>query len=360
MVSDTLYELCLPILKDSSIEDEDKTERLEQVVQKEAELTGQSLEDAVLDILWRFRDSTASSKTSPPVRHTVIRRSSPAPWHARTSSPLASPSLNGSASAVPPGLSSSRPGFIRAKSFSASPFTSPRPSPRLAFASPIPHSPSLNSYVFSESSTTKDDYGDYGSDTVDFLVNDDLNSRPSSSGAGSSYDTGLNGVSGPWIQPQQHEMSPYDMLRSVLGDGKTDEEIESALEANAYDLSATLMNLMESQAVYPQAQTYGLENDGQIIIGKSMLPSQLMLIDQAHRSRSSTVCKYWLANGSCLRADCRFSHDLSGHICKYVLLSHALCVTSLTGQILDHGQLSCRRIVHFLSRSYSSCQSIES
>lgn len=316
MVSDIIYELCLPILDDSTIEDEERAEKLEELVQKEASLDGQALEDAVLTILWRHRESTGTSKTSPPVRHTVIRRSSPAPWHAHTSSPLASPSLNGTSPAPPPGLGSSRPNFVRARSFNASPFTSPRPSPRLAFASSIPHSPSLSSYEFSEPNAGQNDYGDYGSDTVDWLVNDEFASRPSSSGAGSTYGSILNGDAPSWVQPQQHDMSPHDMLRSVLGDGKSDEEIENALETNGYDLSATIMSLMGPQATYHDDQSYMPENVGQILIGKSMTASQPLLIDQQQRTRSSIVCKYWLANGSCLRADCRFSHDLSSHICK--------------------------------------------
>lgn len=317
MVSDALYELCLPVLEDSTIEDEERTEKLEELLQKES-LTGKPLEDAVLNVLWQYRESTTPSKTSPPVRHTIIRRSSPAPWQSRTSTPLASPSLSGANPVPLPGLGSARPGFMRAKSFNASPFNSPRPSPRLAFANPLPHSPSLSSYEFSEPATLQNDYGDYGSDTVDWLVNDDPNSRPSSSGAGSAYESGLSGAAASWIQTQQHEMSPYDMLRSVLGDGKSDEEIEGALEASGYDLSATLANLMGSQAMYPQEQTYMPESDRQILIGKSMTTSQPVLVDQAARTRSSIVCKYWLSNGNCLRADCRFSHDLSSHICKYV------------------------------------------
>lgn len=314
MVSDTVYDLCLPILEDCCSEDEDKTEQLEQLVQKEASLTGRPLEDAVLNILWRFRESKSPSAASLPVRHTVIRRASPAPWQiARASTPLASPALGRASPAPPPGFGIAPPGFNRAKSFNASPFTSPRPSPRLAFANPIPHSPNLNSYEFSEPTAVSNDYGDYGSDTVDWLVNDDSQSRPSSSGAGSAYESVLSGAAAAWIQPQQNDMSPYDMLRSVLGDGRSDEEIETALEANGYDLSTTIMNLM---GTYSQDQNLMPDQDRQILIGKSMMPSQPMMIDPSERGRSSIVCKYWLSNGNCLRADCRFSHDLSSHICK--------------------------------------------
>lgn len=323
MVPDTVYVSCLPVLEDDAIDEEDKAEKLKEHVQKELSLSGQPLENMVLSILWRFGEAKNPALASPPVRHAIFRRNSPAPWQIpRASTPSASPSLSRASPAPPPGLGNARPSFLRSRSYGGgSNFSSPRPSPRLAYASPIPHSPSLDSYGFSEPTLERTEYADFGSDSVDWLVNEESASRPSSSGAGSVSESGLNAAAASWIQPQQNEMSPYDMLRSVMGDGKSDEEIESALEANGYDLSTTIMNLMGSQAGYQQEQSYFPENDGQILIGKSMVPSQPIMIDQTDRGRSNIVCKYWLSNGSCLRADCRFSHDLSSHICKYAFAS---------------------------------------
>lgn len=328
MVSDTMYELCLPILEDTAVDEEEKAERVENLVKTESSLTGRSLDDAVLGILWRHRDSKTISKPSPTVRHSALGQSSPRPWRIAMPrsplprSPLASPSLHG----VPPAISSGLGGrpntFSRSASYGAaqaSPFNSPHASPHLAFASPIPHSPSLSSYEFSDPIATQNDYGDFESDTVDWLVNEEQNSRPSSSGAGSTYESGLSGAAASWIQPQQNDMSPHDMLRSVLGNGKSDEEVESALEANGYDLSATLLNLMGAQGTYSEQQNMTSQQENQILIGKSMLPTQpLVSAKPIEKSRSGIVCKYWLSNGNCLRADCRFSHDLSNHICKYV------------------------------------------
>lgn len=311
MASDTLYEPCLPILEDSALDGEERTERLEQLLAKEHSLTGQALEDAVLNVLWRFRDASDPSTASPPARHTIIRKSSPAPWQLpQPSSGLASPSL----SAVMPASSRpSRPGFNRARSYGASPFGSPRPSPRLAFASPVPHSPQLESYQFSEPGDCQNDYGDIGSDNVDWLLNDETRSRPSSSGgtgAGSMYEGSL------WNESQQDNMSPYDMLRSVLGDHKTDEDLEAALAANGYDLSLTIMSLMGSQPSFPQEPEYVPRPTGEVLIGKSMTTERPINSRQNSRGRSPIVCKYFLSGGRCMRADCRFSHDLSGHICK--------------------------------------------
>ena len=315
-ISDATFDLCLPTLEDDALEEEDKTEKLEEILRKETSLTGRPLEDAVLNVLWRYRDSKAPPLSSPPAAK-IIRKSSPAPWQiSRSTTPLASPPLSGNSATPCYSFGAAPPAFSRTKSFVGSPFGSPRPSPSLAFASHIPHSPNLSSYEFSEPApgSQVNDYGDLGSDTVDWLVNDDATSRPSSSGAGSAYESSLNANAATWIQPQQTEMSPYDMLRSILGDGKTDEEIEAALEANGYDLSTTIMSFMGSAPFEDQNSNTG--DQGQILVGKSMMTSQPINITQSTPPRSSVMCKYWLSTGSCLRADCRFSHDLSSHICK--------------------------------------------
>lgn len=304
MVSEETYELCLPIL-DNEEEEEEKAEKLESFLRDKASLNGSVLENAVLDILWRHRNSTVSRTSTPPLRHTVIRRSSPAPWQmARSSTPLSSPSLAGSSPVAASGFPVPRGGFTRApKSVTASPFTSPRPSPRLAMVQPIPHSPNLNTYEFSDRTPTPDIYGDYGSDNVDWLVNDDAKSAASS--------TGLSAAAPEWVAPP--DMSPYDILRSVLGEQKSNDEIEQALEINGYDLGATIATLSEQGDTHPAA-TSG--NDGRVLVGKSMAMDQMRPVTPSGPGRNHVVCKYWLSTGQCLRADCKFSHDLTSHLCK--------------------------------------------
>jgi hypothetical protein len=310
MVADTVYEACLPVLQDESLEDDDRTDKLEELLRKETGLTGKSLENIVLDCLWRFREAGSSSTSPPPSRHTVIRRASPAPWQAnRVPTPV-----NHSPRTIqpPPGFGVAPPAFTRAKSSTASPFTSPRPSPRLAFSTPhIPHSPSLSAYQFSEHSTTPDIYGDLGSDSVDWLVNDDSGSTESSS---FMDDNMLNGGAPEFIQPSM-DMSPYDMLRSVLRDDRPDEEIEKALEANGYDLSAALLTLMGNQAFDNQSMQTSLDAANTYVVGKSMSPA-FRPATPAGQAKSNIVCKYYLTTGHCARADCRFSHDTSTTLCK--------------------------------------------
>ncbi|PQE27222.1 hypothetical protein CJF32_00000169 [Rutstroemia sp. NJR-2017a WRK4] len=320
MVADETYELCLPILEDASLEDEDKTDKLEELLKKETTLTGTVLENVVLDVLWRYRESSSNAGSPPPMRHTVLRRPSPAPWQIpRVGTPVSSSPRLGVSPLAPPGYIPQS--FSRTKSSTASPFTSPRPSPRLAFSSPaIPHSPNLNAYEFpTDTSPTQEIYGDFGSENVDWLVNDDAVSITSSSVGAQS---GLNAAAAEYISPQQNDMSSHEMLRSIFGPSKSVEEIEAALASHGYDMSATIAAFMDGQSgdATTQAQT---DEAKAVLIGKSMA-SEPRPITPAGQQRSGVVCRFWLSTGQCLRADCRFSHDLSNHICKYWVMGNCL------------------------------------
>jgi hypothetical protein len=308
MVSEELFEACLPVLRDTSLDEEEQIEKLEELLRKKTSLTGSAIENAVLDILWRQRNHGQPDASPPPSRHTIIRRPSPAPWQVtRSATPLSSPSQTGTSPAGYSGFHLSRTGLPRAPlSSTASPFTSPRPSPRLAFAQPIPHSPSLNAYEFSDQSQSSDFYGDFGSERdIDWLVADDATSVTSSVG-------GLS-ASAPEFVP---DMSPHDILRSVLGDQKSNEEIDAALEAHGYDLGATIAALSQDLSKDASGQK---SDEGRILVGKSMTMDPPRPVTPSSQTRSPVVCKYWLSTGQCLRADCRFSHDLTGHVCKSVL-----------------------------------------
>lgn len=305
MVSDETYEICLPVLEDSAIEDEDKTDKLEELLKKETTLTGQSLENAVLDVLWRYREGGGNAASPPAIRQTILRRPSPASFRS-TATPLSGSPRLGVSPLAPPGFV---PPFSRNLSSAASPFSSPRPSPRLAFSTPaIPHSPNLNAYEFAnDTEPSHETFEDYTSDNVDWLVGgDDAISVASSLGAAS----GLNAAA-PEFSSQQAPMRPHDVLRSILGETRTDEEISEALTSHGYDLGAVLMSMMDQQ-VSP-AENTSAEGNG-YLVGKSMTPDARPTTPSDQRS--GVICKFFLSSGSCMRADCRFSHDLSSHICK--------------------------------------------
>lgn len=317
MVSDEAYDICLPVLEDPNLDEEDKTDKLEELLSKETALTGASLENAILDVLWRFREGSAVAASPPPIRHNILRRPSPASWRGPNTSMAGSPRL-GVSPLAPPNFVPTN--LSRTKSSTASPFTSPRPSPRLAFAAPvIPHSPNLNAYEFASDHTPAQEiYGDFQTENVDWLVSDDA---ASVSSAGTA--SGLNAAAPEYVSTQQTDMTPYDMLRSVLGRTKTDDEIEAALSHHGYDLSATIAAIMETQgqditnasALTPEAKS--------VLIGKSVTPDTRPTTPSAQQ-KAGIICKFYLSTGQCLRADCRFSHDLSNHICKYVVHSPRL------------------------------------
>ncbi|OAA78223.1 CCCH zinc finger and SMR domain containing protein [Akanthomyces lecanii RCEF 1005] len=316
MVSDEHYELCLPILQDTALEDEDKTDKLEELLKKQTNLTGSSLDNVVLDALWRFREGAAVSASPPPIRQSILRRPSPASWRNTATPASGSPRL-GVSPLAPPGFV---PSTYRSISSTASPFSSPRASPRLAFATPaIPHSPSLNAYEFASDSTPAAEIlGDYQTENVEWLVNDDA---ASVSSAGTS--TGLNAAAPEFsssMSAQQLDMSPYDMLRSILGHSQTDDEIENALASHGYDLSATIASIMESQAA---EGNYTTDEPRNVLIGKS-IASDSRPATPTPAQKAGVICKFYMSTGQCLRADCRFSHDLSNHLCKYWVMGNCL------------------------------------
>ncbi|KAL4933843.1 CCCH zinc finger and SMR domain protein [Aspergillus undulatus] len=319
MVAEELLEDCLQILQDKSHDEEDQAEKIEDFLREKTSLSGPSLENAVLDILWRHRNRTLPDSSPPPPRHTVIRRSSPAPWQmARSSTPLSPHSNLGTSPGSTSWLQNSRSGLPRpALSSTVSPFTSPRPSPRLALAQPIPHSPNLNAYEFSEQSQVSDFYPDFGSDSnVDWLVADDAISTTSSTGGLNVH--GNLSATAPEFVP---DMSPHDILRTVLGDKRSNDEIETALEANGYDLGATIAALTQGT---DEGAASSMPDDSRVVVGKSMSMEPHRSAATPVHNRSPVVCKYWLSTGQCLRADCRFSHDLTSHLCKYWVMGNCL------------------------------------
>lgn len=309
MDADAIFDLCLSVLKDDTLEDEDKTEKLEELVRKETSLTGKPLENAVLDVLWRYRNGGTPS-TSPSTRHTVVRRNSPAPWQvSRSATPGVASPRSMAASPVPQANTLGvRPNLLRMKSsYTTSPFGSPKPSPRLGFAAPsMARSASYTTFDHNDSTPSPNPFDDVGND-VDWQGSDDGTSVTSSAYTDMA-------VGQEWLSPQMVEMTPYDILRSVLREERSDEEIENVLEANGYDLSASIAALMGGQAL-DVTQGAALPQDKTFLVGKSMAPTSRPLTP-AGQARSPVVCRYWLSTGQCLRADCRFSHDLSSHVCK--------------------------------------------
>jgi len=116
-------------------------------------------------------------------------------------------------------------------------------------------------------------------------------------------------------------MSPYDMLRSILQNNSSDEDLDHILEANGYDLGQAVNSIMATPEILDslpqesQPRTY--------LIGKSMVPSSRP-VTPAGQQKSPIVCRYWLTTGHCARADCRFAHEVQNHVCKYWLQGNCI------------------------------------
>lgn len=316
MVSDETYELCLPVLEDSAIEEEDRPEKLVELLKKETALTGQTLDNVVLDVLWRHREGGRNNASPPPIRQTILRRPSPASFRSSAVTPLSGSPRLGVSPLVPPGFNPPpgfAPPYTRNLTAGASPFSSPRPSPRLAFSTPaIPHSPNLNAYEFAKNpESSKEIFEDFTNSNVDWLVNDELVDDTVSVASSFGGSSVLNAAA-PEFSSQQTSasMRPHDILRSILGESRTDDEITQALIDHGYDLGAVLGSMMETQEPSPSTSA---ETNG-YLIGKSMTPDirPTTPADQ----KTGMMCKFFLSSGTCMRADCRFSHDLSSSICR--------------------------------------------
>ncbi|KAK6359934.1 hypothetical protein TWF696_001060 [Orbilia brochopaga] len=349
VLPDEVFDECVAILQNTSLLEEEQTEQVEAVIKSRTGLSGAALEAQTLDVLWRHRAQVSPTSSPPPPRATIIRRASPAPWQVRTAgTPVGTP--------PPPGFSSAAVSLLNHSGGGGgtgsvgSPFPSPRPSPLLAYSSPrIPHSPSLNAYEYATDVHTPDIYGDYGSENVAWLVADD---NPT------NYLSSRGGLM------QQDNLTPHDMLRSVLGEGRSDDEISAALDACGYDLSATLSMLMEQEAPMggngaaaaydvlrtPEGKYSHIGGEGMTIAaGKNTALTPVGGEYGRSPGRPTTpkvgvVCKFFLSTGSCLRADCRFSHDTSSTICKYWVMGSCLagetCIfshdpTQLASKLMD-------------------------
>jgi DNA-nicking Smr family endonuclease len=180
----------------------------------------------------------------------------------------------------------------------------------------------LSAYLPSDSSPTTENYGDYGSDTVDWLVNDETSSNTSFGDAG--FASGSD-----FVPSYTTEMSPYDMLRSILGDDRSDDDLKQVLEANEYDLSQAINSLMEAKGMGANTLAAALQQQQQdqqsrtFVVGKNMTPGSRPMTP-AGQQKSSIPCRYWLNQGYCARADCRFAHDMQNHLCKYWMAGNCI------------------------------------
>ncbi|ESK97727.1 zinc finger ccch type domain containing protein [Moniliophthora roreri MCA 2997] len=128
-------------------------------------------------------------------------------------------------------------------------------------------------------------------------------------------------------------MTPFDVLSSVFGSTLAPSELEDALAANGYDFERSMQWLIERALPQPAPQNAQVKM--QHVGGRVTVVSR-DIRGGARGGYQSTgrpapryvngrpvpggnrVCRYFVA-GECLRADCRFSHDLERALCRFWL-----------------------------------------
>ncbi|KAH9072184.1 hypothetical protein EDB83DRAFT_2361696 [Lactarius deliciosus] len=153
-------------------------------------------------------------------------------------------------------------------------------------------------------------------------------------------------------------MTPFDVLASVFGASLAPSELEEALAANGYDFERSMAWLIERAS--PQhghgsqhARSQNLGNRISLVSRDATSPpgfvrggragfgppnagsirSPPKFINGRPVQTGTRVCRYFLA-GECLRADCRFSHEIERALCRFWL--RGTCAKGEVCEFLHH------------------------
>ncbi|OCB89973.1 hypothetical protein A7U60_g2828 [Sanghuangporus baumii] len=138
-------------------------------------------------------------------------------------------------------------------------------------------------------------------------------------------------------------MTPFDVLSSVFGATLAPSELEEALTMNGYDFERAMQWLVDRARPAPpssgSARVHGQQNYVYAGDGVHVVPRGLLRggrggfgggrgatgrygngngTGRPPAQTNNRVCRYFL-QGECLRADCRFSHDLDRALCRFWL-----------------------------------------
>ncbi|KAK2465635.1 hypothetical protein APHAL10511_002179 [Amanita phalloides] len=130
-------------------------------------------------------------------------------------------------------------------------------------------------------------------------------------------------------------MTPLDVLSSVFGSTLAPSELEDALASNGYDFERAMAWLIDKTVPpvpQPQIRMQSMGNRVTLVSrdaqptsrGRGVLPLPPARNNQKYANNAkpaqpaTRVCRYYLA-GECLRADCRFSHELERALCRFWL-----------------------------------------
>ncbi|KAJ7224486.1 hypothetical protein GGX14DRAFT_425905 [Mycena pura] len=143
-------------------------------------------------------------------------------------------------------------------------------------------------------------------------------------------------------------MTPFDVLSSVFGSTLAPSELEEALAANAYDFDHAMAWLVDrATPAVPQSGSQSplrvqpMSMGGRVTVvardprGRGLPESRSppRYVNGRPAQGGNRVCRYFVA-GECLRADCRFSHDLERALCRFWL--RGTCAKQENCEFLHH------------------------
>ncbi|KAJ7180464.1 hypothetical protein C8R46DRAFT_940225 [Mycena filopes] len=140
-------------------------------------------------------------------------------------------------------------------------------------------------------------------------------------------------------------MTPFDVLSSVFGSTLAPSELEDALAANGYDFERAMAWLVDRAvptAPQPTPQLRIQQMGGRVTVvardpargrGGQDPRAPPRYVNGRPAQGGNRVCRYFVA-GECLRADCRFSHDLERALCRFWL--RGTCAKQDNCEFLHH------------------------
>lgn len=144
-------------------------------------------------------------------------------------------------------------------------------------------------------------------------------------------------------------MTPFDVLSSVFGSTLAPSELEEALANNAYDFERAMAWLVDRAlppSQNPQVRTQNMGGRLAVVSRETVRGGRGGYQNQTSPGRGAPryvngrpvqggnrVCRYFVA-GECLRADCRFSHDLERALCRFWL--RGTCAKGELCEFLHH------------------------
>lgn len=105
--------------------------------------------------------------------------------------------------------------------------------------------------------------------------------------------------------------SPIDQLNEIFNGALSRQRIEQALKANGYDVIEAATHLMN--------QLKAAQDNSKML---SPAPSSEPFFSTEKKNK--VLCSFFVKNGSCLRADCKFSHDVERRVCSFWLKGNCL------------------------------------